>query len=407
MGKIMTEYIKIDGGVTVAQGYQAAGVHAGLKYKALDFALLYSDVVANVAGVFTTNKIKGSPVKLCQELLVDHEAQAVVINSGNANACNGGQGMVDAVSMRDMAATALGIDKSLMLVCSTGTIGVPLPMNKIENGISKSTAALTYDGGDGAAKAIMTTDTVDKQYAVELMINGKSVRIGGMAKGSGMIEPNMATMLSYITTDAKVEKESLQDALSAAVATSFNKISVDGDQSCNDTVLLFANGYASTELLNIKHPEWNLFCEALNEVCRQLAFMIVKDGEGATKFVTVTVNGAATVDDAKLATRAIANSLLVKTSWCGGDPNWGRVIDVVGYSGADVREELVDIGYNDIWMVKNGCRVPGQPLEDLEKILAEDEFVLTVNLNLGDDSDTVYTCDCSEEYVKINSAYMT
>lgn len=403
----MNEYSKINGGITAAQGYKAAGVHAGIKHKSLDFALLYSDKVSCVAGVFTTNKIKGAPVKLCQKLISGGKAQAVVINSGNANACNGEQGMLDAVRMGVVTAEELRIDKSLVLVCSTGTIGVPMPMEKIENGIKQAVSSLDSHGGDTAAKAIMTTDLVDKQYAVEFKIDGKVVRVGGMAKGSGMIEPNMATMLAYITTDANVEQGALQDVLSTAVAVSFNKISVDGDQSCNDTVLFFANGNADTELLNRAHPEWNNFCGAVIEVAKQLAFMIVKDGEGATKFVTVKVDGAATVEDAKLATRAIANSLLVKTSWCGGDPNWGRVIDVVGYSGADVQENLIDIAYNDVWMVKNGCRVPEQSLKELEKILAEDEFILTVNLNLGDDSDTVYTCDCSEEYIKINSAYMT
>lgn len=403
----MNEYIKIAGGVTAAQGYRASGVHAGLKHKSLDFALLCSDSVANVAGVFTTNKIKGAPVKLCQKRISGAVVQAVVINSGNANACNGEQGMLDAVKMGALTAEALKIDESLVLVCSTGTVGVALPMDKIEHGVSLSAAALGADGGDLAAKAIMTTDLVDKQYAVELTIDGKKVCVGGMAKGSGMIEPNMATMLAYITTDAQVDKTALHDILSDAVALSFNKISVDGDQSCNDTVLLFANGAAGTALLDAKHPQWQEFCDAVIQVSKQLAFMIVKDGEGATKFVTVTVDGAANLNDAKLATRAIANSLLVKTSWYGGDPNWGRVIDVVGYSGADVRESLVDIAYNDLWMVKGGCRVPEQSLEELEKILAEDEFVLTVNLNLGDDSDTVYTCDCSEEYIRINSAYMT
>ena len=403
----MNKYNKIDGGVTAAQGYRASGVHAGLKHKSLDFALLCSESVANVAGVFTTNKIQGAPVKLCRKRISTGVVQAVVINSGNANACNGEQGMLDAIKMGALTAEALSIDESLVLVCSTGTVGVALPMDKIQNGVNQSVAALDADGGDVAAKAIMTTDLVDKQYAVELTIDGTKVCVGGMAKGSGMIEPNMATMLAYITTDAEVDQAALQDILSDAVDISFNKISVDGDQSCNDTVLLLANGAAGTTCLDAQHPQWQEFCDAVIEVAKQLAFMIVKDGEGATKFVTVVVDGAANLNDAKLATRAIANSLLVKTSWYGGDPNWGRVIDVVGYSGADVRESLVDIAYNDLWMVKGGCRVPEQSLEELEKILAKDEFVLTVNLNLGDDSDTVYTCDCSEEYIRINSAYMT
>ncbi len=403
----MSEIKKVTGGITAPRGFKASGIHAGLKHKALDMALLCSDVPAVVAGVFTTNKIKGAPVKLCEKLVADKKAQAVIINSGNANACNGEQGMRDAVKMGELTADALGIDKDLMLVCSTGTIGVRMPMDKIATGVVKAVDALSQDGGADAAKAIMTTDLVDKQYAVEIMIDGCPVKIGGMAKGSGMIEPNMATMLAYITTDAAVEEVALQDILFAAVSRSFNKITVDGDQSCNDTVLLFANGIAGNNELSPAHPEWQLFCDAVMDVARQLAFMIVRDGEGSTKFVTVTVKGAACVKDAEQAARAIANSLLVKTSWTGGDPNWGRVIDAVGYSGADIREELVDISYNDIMIVKNGCRIPEQELTELEKILAQDEFTLTVNLNMGDDHDTVYTCDCSAEYVRINSEYMT
>lgn len=222
-----------------------------------------------------------------------------------------------------------------------------------------------------------------------------------------MIEPNMATMLAFLTTDAAVAPVALRDCLSSAVADSFNRISVDGDQSCNDTVLLLANGCAGTSELTQAHPEWPVFASAVHEAARRLAFMIVRDGEGATKFVTVAVRGAVSAGDARLAARAVANSLLVKTSWYGQDPNWGRVIDAVGYSGAEVREHLIEIAYDDVTIVRNGCRVAGVEIAELERILARKEFVLTIALNLGDKSDTVYTCDCSEEYVRINSDYMT
>ncbi|MFC1497657.1 bifunctional ornithine acetyltransferase/N-acetylglutamate synthase, partial [Verrucomicrobiota bacterium] len=229
----------------------------------------------------------------------------------------------------------------------------------------------------------------------------------GMAKGAGMIEPNMATMLAFLTSDAAVDPEALQNCLGQAVSQSFNKISVDGDQSTNDTVLFMANGAAGNSVLDENHPNWNSFTEAVNEAAKQLALKIVEDGEGATKFVAVTVSGAVSYDDAQKAVRAIANSMLVKTSWYGEDPNWGRVIDAVGYSGADVREDLVDINYDDVCAVKNGQTAKNTSVKDLEKVLAQKCFTVNVNLNLGEETDTVYTCDCSEEYVRINSEYMT
>jgi glutamate N-acetyltransferase/amino-acid N-acetyltransferase len=292
-------------------------------------------------------------------------------------------------------------------VCSTGTIGKPLPLDKIKPGIQAAAAALSDAGGDDAAHAIMTTDTVAKQVAVQLSIDGKTVRIGGMTKGAGMIEPNMATMLAFLTTDAVVMPGALQNCLSDAVHQSFNSISVDGDQSTNDTVLCLANGAAGNSPLDASHPEWNLFVEALTEVAKQLAMKIVQDGEGATKYVAVTVSGAISIEDAQKAARAVANSLLVKTSWFGGDPNWGRIIAAVGYSGAEVKEDLVDISYDGLVMVKGGQRSADTPLSRLEEILAQASFAVDINLNLGDDTDTVYTCDCSHEYVTINSEYMT
>mgnify|MGYP001578222125 CR=1 FL=1 len=406
-GEKMSKFAVIKGGVTAAKGFSASGVKAGIKYSRPDMALIASDRDAAVAATFTTNKIQGAHVKLCRKLVKSGSKQAIIINAGNANACNGPSGIIDAKRMGVCTGKALGIPASKVLMCSTGTIGIKMPMDKIESGIRLAVTALVKNGGDAAARAIMTTDTVDKQYALQFKIDGKIVRIGGMAKGAGMIEPNMATMLCFITTDAAVKKPALQKCLSAAIKQSFNRVTVDGDQSCNDTVLLLANGADGNKPLDEKHKSWKTFCEAVDTVTRELAMKIVRDGEGATKCVTIKVNGAASDADAGLAARAIANSLLVKTSWFGCDPNWGRVIDAVGYSGAKVVEEKVKISYNNLHAVKGGRRDSKVPLKALEKILREKEFVITIDLGLGKGSDTVYTCDCSEEYVKINSEYMT
>ena len=403
----MTDWKHISGGVTAAEGYRAAGVHSGIKFKNADLALVVSQPPAAVAGTFTQNKVQAAPVKLCRARLAGGKASAIVINSGSANACTGPQGMLDAERTAQIAAQALGVPEATVFCCSTGTIGKPLPMDKIEVGIALAAASLSEHGGDAAAKAIMTTDAVDKQVAVEFRVDGRVVRVGGMCKGAGMICPNMATMLGFITTDAAVEQPALQACLRAAVRKSFNRISVDNDQSTNDTVFLLANGVAGNSPLNPAHPDWALFCAAVTEVARELAFKIVKDGEGATRFVTVTVKGAASDADAAKATRAIANSLLVKTSWYGGDPNWGRVNAAVGYSGAEVDPDRVEIRFDGICAVRNGVKAPEFALKELEKILAQKAFGLEVDLHLGQGADTVYTCDCSIEYVKINSEYTT
>jgi glutamate N-acetyltransferase/amino-acid N-acetyltransferase len=306
-----------------------------------------------------------------------------------------------------LAAEALDVPESSVYCCSTGTIGKPLPMDKIERGIRQAAAALAPDGGLAAARAIMTTDNAEKQCAVEFAVDGRPVRVGGMAKGAGMIEPNMATMLAFLTTDAAVEPRALQECLGAAVAESFNRISVDGDQSTNDTCLLLASGAAGARAMNPNHPQWSALCAAVLEVSLDLAQQIVRDGEGATKFVTVAVRGAASNEDAARAARAVANSLLVKTSWFGGDPNWGRVIAAVGYSGAAVDPARVAIRYDGVPAVLGGCKAPGFALEELELIIARRAFAVEVDLGLGAGADTVYTCDCSTEYVKINSDYMT
>ena len=403
----MQNWQECSGGVTAAKGFKACGVHAGIKTRSLDMALLVSDPPAVVAGAFTTNRVQAAPVQLCRQRLAGRVATAVVVNSGSANACTGPQGVRDADEMSALTARALGVDPATVFVCSTGTIGKRLPMDRIANGVKLAAAALSADGGESAARAIMTTDTVVKQSAVALDIDGVTVRIGGMTKGSGMIAPNMATMLAFITTDAAISAAALQACLSAAVEQSFNRITVDGDCSTNDTVLLLANGAAGNATLTPAHPGWPAFCEGVGQVCRSLAMQIVKDGEGATRFVTVTVRGAQRREDAHTAARAVAQSLLCKTAWFGGDPNWGRVIAAIGYSGAAVDPERVDISFDHLGVVRAGTMAPDVTFADLEKVVAQKSFAIDVDLHLGDGEDTVYTCDCSDGYVKINASYMT
>lgn len=407
----MTKKIKnmkiVSGGVTAARGFKAAGIAAGIKANKLDMAMVYTAKPAVIAGVFTKNAVCAAPVKLCRKHLKGGTAHAVVVNSGCANACTGPQGARDAENMARMTAQALDVPIEAVFACSTGTIGKMMPMDKIERGIRIAATELTSDGGATAAKAIMTTDLVDKQYAVEVTIDGGRVRVGGMAKGSGMISPNMATMLGFITTDAAVDRRTLQACLSDIVDRTFNCITVDGDQSTNDTVLVLANGAAGNKPLTVGSRNWAVFEAALYEVAAQLAKKIVLDGEGATKFVNVNVVGAASAADARKAARAIANSLLVKTSWFGGDPNWGRIIAAVGYSGARVKEDRVDISFDKLSVVKGGRKTPDFVLKDLEDVYKQKSFSVNVDLNLGKSSAVMYTCDCSYDYVKINSEYLT
>ena len=398
---------EIEGGVTAAQGFRASGVACGVKHGKPDLALVVSDVPASVAATLTKNRVQGHCIRVCSRRLDDGLGQAVIVNSGNANACTGPQGLVDAERMASAVGAGLGLDEEAVFVCSTGKIGVPLPMDKIESGIPLAIEALSPDGGTAAADAILTTDTVRKELALEFPVDGKLVRIGGMAKGSGMINPDMATMIAILTTDAEILPTQLHECLSCAVAESFNRISVDGDQSSNDTVLCLANGKAGNAALTEEHPDWGLFWSGMCAVCRHLAMAIVRDGEGATKFVTVRVIGAVSAADARRAARAVGNSLLVKTAWYGSDPNWGRIIDAVGYSGADIRQERIDIRYDDVYAVRNGFANPETSESELKAVLARDEFTVGIDLNMGDASDVLFTCDCSEEYVRFNSEYTT
>ena len=364
-------------------------------------ALIVSDVSAETAAVFTTNQIKASPVKWDLKVVEHDGARAIVMNSGNANACNGEQGMADAEAMAALAAGKLGIPPLDVFVCSTGTIGKPLPMDKIAGGIELLFDAVSPDGGMDAAEAMMTTDLVSKTVTVEIDLDGKPVRITGLAKGSGMIEPNMATMLAFILTDAAIEKHTLQCALRVAADMSFNRITVDGDRSTNDTVICLANGQAGNELITQSSKHWKLFFQTLEKVMFDLAMMIVKDGEGATRVITVKVTGAASGGEAEEAARAVANSMLNKTAWAGKRPNWGRIMDAIGYSYAQVQENKVDIDYDDVPAVRKGMAA-GTPEEELVAAVSKEAFTININLNLGGGSSVVYTCNFTEDYVRIN-----
>jgi glutamate N-acetyltransferase/amino-acid N-acetyltransferase len=398
----------VSGGVTAPKGFRAAGVEAGIKYaNRKDFALLVADAPAAAAAVFTTNRVAAAPVLLDRKHIRGGRAQAVAINSGCANACTGKTGMQNALAMARATADALGIDEKLVLVCSTGVIGANLPMDRIVAGAQLAARALKRHGGPDAARAIMTTDTVDKQAARKVKIDGRDVIIGGMCKGSGMIEPNMATMLGFLTTDAAVAPRALQTALRTVADATFNRVVVDGDRSTNDTLILLAGGAAGNRELSPAHPQWGDFCEALLAVATDLAKQMVLDGEGATKLVTVRVKGARSKHDAQLAARAIARSALVKTSWFGRDPNWGRVICAAGYSGAVVQDQRAQIWYGDVCAYDCGRVADAVTLRKLKAVMQGRAFDVTVDLHLGKGEDVIYTCDFSLDYVKINADYTT
>ncbi|SNX54009.1 bifunctional glutamate N-acetyltransferase/amino-acid acetyltransferase ArgJ [Thermoanaerobacterium sp. RBIITD] len=404
----MGDFEVIEGNVTSPKGFLASGVFAGIKKAKKDFALIYSEKKANVAASFTTNKVKAAPVLLDMEKIKNGEAQAIVINSGNANACTGKRGYEDACATADTAAKHLNIDSDDVLVCSTGVIGVTLPMDKVAKGIELAVQSLSRDGGKEAAKAILTTDTFSKEVAVKFAIKGVEVTIGGIAKGSGMISPNMATMLSFITTDANITKNALNRALKDTVKRSYNMISVDGDMSTNDTVIILANGEAGNPVIEDGTDDYEIFYKALEYVNKNLAKQIAKDGEGATKFMEVNVLHALTEDDAIIAAKATVNSSLVKTAIFGEDANWGRIIAAVGYSGADFIPEKTDIylksKIGEIKVCENGGYI--QFDEDFAKeILKEKDISVIIDLNAGKYNAVAYGCDLSYDYVKINGSY--
>ena len=426
----MKSFHSIDGSITAPQGFLAAGLFCDVKSlgtgkgsnkgQKRDLALIVSEVSAKAAGMFTTNQICAAPVKVCVKHIADGKAQAVVINSGNANACTGPRGLKDAKEMATLLAEELLLQPEDVLVGSTGRIGLELPMPNIRKGIRQIVKELddSPTAAHHAAEAILTSDTQLKEIAIEFKLGGQTVRLGGIAKGAGMIQPGMsptgarpssmplhATMLSYLTTDAKIPATTLRRCLREAVAGSFNCITVDGDMSTNDTVLILANGLAGNGKFSVKDTK--IFQTALNHVCLELAKMIVRDGEGITRMVTVRVKGAKTHADADAASRAVGNSALVKTSWNGGDPNWGRIIDAIGYSPAKVIEEKVDIAYSApsakklVYSLKKG-RPTRTSFESLCKAVEPAEFDPHINLNLGRAKAVLYAADLSEKYVDYN-----
>lgn len=399
----MSKLMKVKGGVTAARGFLAAAVFAGIKASNKgrnDMALVVSETPAAAAGVFTTNRVKAAPVRVSRAHIRSKHARAVLLNSGNANACTGPSGIAAAKSLAASAAHALGCVTGQILVCSTGRIGVPLPVDKMAAKLPELAAGLSGKNGQLAAKAIMTSDSFAKEYAVEVRAPGGTFRVGGMAKGAGMINPNMATMLCVVTTDAKISKGTLQNALHHAAERTFNRITVDGDMSTNDTVLALANG-ASGASIKTGTTDYALFVEALNEVCLKLAHMIVEDGEGVSKFVTVQVRGASSLQAARKVAEAVANSTLVKCAWAGNDPNWGRILDAAGYCGVRIREELVDIYYDGVAAVRGGTAAP-TPKEKLVAAVTPRKFTVTLDLHQGKAFYTVYTTDLTEKYVELN-----
>jgi glutamate N-acetyltransferase/amino-acid N-acetyltransferase len=397
-------YTEIPGGVTAAQGFLAGSLYCGIKAANKDrpdLALIHSPQETVCAATFTTNKVKAAPVRVSMTHFRGADVRAIVANAGNANACTGVEGIENAKRMTEATAGALGLRARQVLVCSTGRIGVPLPIEKMEASIAKLPEAVDNKGSHRAAEAIMTSDTFAKEVAVEFELDGQKVRIGGIAKGAGMIDPNMATMLCFITTDAKIDKKQLQHALSVSVEQSFNRITIDGDMSTNDTVIMLANGLAKNKALRHGTAGFKLFQRALDHVTRNLARMIVEDGEGVTKFVEVHVNGAANLSDAKKAAEAVANSTLTKCAWFGGDPNWGRIMDSLGYSTAKMREEIVDIYYDGIIAVKCGVQSK-TPFSKLQEIVKQKKFTIMIDLHLGKAEYTVFTTDLSTDYVKLN-----
>ncbi len=395
---------EIQGGITAPKGFLASGIYAGIKRnKKLDLAMIASERDAVAAGLFTVNRVKAAPVILTQRQMKRGNARAIVVNSGNANACTGRQGMIDAKEMVELTASALSIDKKGVCVASTGVIGEPLPMARIRPSIEIGVKGLSAEGGRDAAAAIMTTDTFPKEIAVRGRIGGRMVTVGGIAKGSGMIYPKMATMLAFISSDAAIDRDNLTRMLKKAVDRSFNKITVDGDTSTNDMVLCLANGMAENKSLTGK--TLGQFEKMLEHVCAALARMIAKDGEGATKLVEIRVRGAKNVRDAEKVAFAVANSNLVKTALFACDPNWGRLMAAIGYAGAYVREEDISITFDHINLVKNGIGLGKDVEKRVVEVMRNREYAITIDLNAGSAGTNVLTTDLSYDYVKINVAY--
>ena len=403
----------IDGGITSPKGFSATGYFAGVRKKKDDMALIYSEFPAIAVGVFTKNTVKAAPVVLDQEIVSKGgNIQAIVVNSGNANACTGEQGMEDAKKMASVTAECLGLKDGEVLVSSTGVIGAPLPIDKIIDGIKNNYKTLdaSKESSDNAAEAIMTTDTFPKIISIEVEIDGALVTIGGIAKGSGMIHPNMGTMLGFITTDIDIERDLLDEILKSSTLDSYNMISVDGDTSTNDTVIVMANGQAKNPKITSKDANYDKFKEALHFINTNLSKQIIKDGEGAGKFLAVKVEGASTKEDARTLTKSVINSSLVKTAFFGEDANWGRIVCALGYTGIEF-----DLNKTSINFTSDGKRVDlmenGIPLEFSEdqakSVLSAAEIEVNISLGEGKETATAWGCDLSYDYVEINAEYRT
>lgn len=393
------------GSITFAKGYLSQGVTCGIKkMDKADLAIIYSESPATVAGVFTQNQIKAAPVLLTAKKAATGSARAIVVNSGNANSCTGKKGMQDAEKMASLVGHHLGLPEKEVLVASTGVIGRFMPMDKVSKGIEMAARSLSVEGGEEAARAILTTDTFVKEFSTTITIDGKSVRIGGMAKGAGMIHPNMATLLAFITTDAAVDPAVLKKALQVGVEKSFHCISIDGDCSTNDMVLIMANGRAGNRPLKALTGDGQKFQDAICLVCAELARRVVLDGEGATKFITVKVQGAPDFESARQAAMAIAKSSLFKTAMFGMDANWGRILAALGSAPVKINPEKVDVSFSGLKVAKAGCAVDFSDAKALG-LLKRKEVEVEVNLNSGKAEATVYTADLSYDYVKINASY--
>ena len=394
-------------GVTFPKGFSAAGVKAGIKKSGNpDLAVIYTKTEAVVAGTFTQNQVAAAPVFASKKVVATGTAHAVVSNSGCANACTGAVGDADAKKTQEVAAAALGCNPLDVIVGSTGVIGVPLPMDKVEAGVKQAVSELDPDGSEKAANAIITTDTHTKSCSTTITVGGKEVRFGAIAKGSGMIRPNMATMLCYITTDLAIDQKLLQEALSTVVETTFNMISIDGDMSTNDMVIVMANGEAGNAKITEKNADYDKVVETLHAIAEGMAERIAADGEGATKFLKIHVHGTKNFADAKTVGMAVANSPLVKTAFFGEDPNWGRVICAVGYAGVPMDPEKTVVSFGGIPVYAHGVGANADK-DALAKAMAEHDIVIDIDLADGPEEATVFSCDFSYEYVKINGEYHT
>jgi glutamate N-acetyltransferase / amino-acid N-acetyltransferase len=396
-----------DGGILTPKGFQCGGVHAGLRYAKLDLGMIVSEEPASCAAVYTTSHFQAAPLVVTQQSIAKEKVlQAIIVNSACANACTGEQGYQDALKMRSMAAVKIGIPEHHVAVASTGVIGEFMQMEKIQSGISNLAIGKAADDAKDFQTAILTTDTVMKSCSYSAEIDGITVSVGGAAKGSGMIHPNMATMLGFLTTDANISSEHLTVALKDVTNTTFNQITVDGDTSTNDMVLVMANGAAGNQLLNPDHPDWPVFVDLLKESCASLAKQIARDGEGATKLIEISVKGAMSDEEARMIGKQIAGSNLVKTAVYGADANWGRIIGAIGQSQASVNPKTVDISLGEITMLKGSTPIAFDE-DQAREYLMKDKVEIFVDLHVGEGKGMAWGCDLSYDYVKINASYRT